>query len=483
MANHNQSVLDAVDRYVEDHGGSSLLQNLPDAKDMHWEYHPGEIAALFGRDSNALPQALRLARNDDEELFACLIQHGDKPREVRFYAQPAEGAPYSTTSDAVGTYELARPFQYLNGGSKSEKRRLSIMIKYYYLLAGHINEGVGGDLADFHKRFYRALQIIKSGEIERLNSGVHNGNVEQDEEHERSPEAQGLDDDSGSDYATLKQYLAEKDAAHLLANIPSASSMTFMDQKVFPDGQPKKLYVGRGKNDGEMIWAYMRFTRKFHEIRFHCETESGLMEPKHMVPESAARLKLIHPFKNTYHGSGAGGIDQGEKARLSLMVKFYFLAAGIAKNIVLTETKDYPRRLLDALHYITAKTGGASYQHGDQQYEGPEIDEGPLDETHIQSTLGENVSISDVNEEGTPRARRQQITPRPSTSEGPRGTKRTAEDAQFDEVRKLYEKDTELTEQLNDLDNQIQELEMRRQALNIKRSRNRDQIRRKSLQL
>jgi hypothetical protein len=75
--------------------------------------------------------------------------------------------------------------------------------------------------------------------------------------------------------------------------------------------------------------------------------------------EDVAKQRILHPFDKTFP-KGTHSIGQDEKARLTLMVKWYFIAAGIAKDCVLRETKAYPERLRSALEYIAKRMGAAS---------------------------------------------------------------------------------------------------------------------------
>ena len=60
-------------------------------------------------------------------------------------------------------------------------------------------------------------------------------------------------------------------------------------------------------------------------------------------------------------------MEQSERAQLTLMVKWYFVAAGVAKDCVLKETKAYPKRLRYTLEYIAKRMNPIVVQRMDSE--------------------------------------------------------------------------------------------------------------------
>jgi hypothetical protein len=260
-----------------------------------------------------------------------------------------------------------------------------------------------------------------------------------------------------------------------------------VNQDFMLDAQPKKLFVGHHKEQDNDIYAYMRKSRKFHKIEFYIE-DTRAPSKTAIRSEDVAKQRILHPFNKTYP-KGTHSIGQDEKARLTLMVKWYFIAAGIAKDCVLRETKAYPERLRSALEYIAKRMGAISvrtplvgYQRQTEPETTSEEASPAIDESHIQSTLAEvttNLLSSPITSRTTP--------PRPSTAHAEqlnnsfnavdalelRGTKRTVEDAEFEDLAEIVNQvltaDRDLTDQIDDVDKQIELLQTRRRYLVEKR--------------
>jgi hypothetical protein len=112
----------------------------------------------------------------------------------------------------------------------------------------------------------------------------------------------------------------------------------------------------------------MQLTGAYHGIKFYVVDAQG-HDKKMISAADVAKQQVMHPFDKTYP-KDSHDIDQNERARLTLMVKWYFIAAGIAKDCVLKETKAYPGRLRSALEYIAQQMGPAAAEPTSLVYEG-----------------------------------------------------------------------------------------------------------------
>ncbi|EDU46138.1 predicted protein [Pyrenophora tritici-repentis Pt-1C-BFP] len=142
------------------------------------------------------------------------------------------------------------------------------------------------------------------------------------------------------------------------------------------------------------------------------------------------------------------------------MVKWYFIAAGIAKDCVLRETKAYPERLRSALEYIAKRMGAASVRAPIVGYER---------QTEPKTTSEEQLN-NPSNAVDAPELR---------------GTKRTAEDAEFEDLTKIVSQvltgDQNLKDQINDIDKQIEQLQTQRRDLVEKRKDAKRRFKRQTL--
>jgi hypothetical protein len=286
---------------------------------------------------------------------------------------------------------------------------------------------------------------------------------------------------------------------YLLKNLPDPDDVQFVNQDFFLDAQPRKLFIGHHKEHGNDIYAYMRKSREFHKIEFYIEDKRAPSKTA-IRSEDVAKQRILHPFDKTFP-KGTHSIGQDEKARLTLMVKWYFIAAGIAKDCVLRETKAYPERLRSALEYIAKRMGAASvraplvgYERQTEPKTTSEEVSPTTDESHIQFTLAE-VTPNPLSSPITARiahphpsiAHAEQLNNPSNAVDAPelRGTKRTAEDAEFEELAEMTSHvitgDKDLTNQIDDIDKQIELLQMQRRGLVEKREDARRRFKRQTL--
>ena len=292
-----------------------------------------------------------------------------------------------------------------------------------------------------------------------------------------------MSDDEHSDLGKLHSYLDLYGALYLLKNLPGPDEVQFVNQDFLPNAQPRKLFMGHHKEHGNDIYAYMRKSRKYHEIKFYTE-DTRAPSKTAISSEDVAKQSILHPFNKTYP-EGTHSIGQDEKARLTLMVKWYFIAARIAKDCVLRETKAYPERLLSALEYIAKRMGAASvrpplagYERQTEPETRSEEASPTIDESHIQFTLAK-VTPNPLSSPITSRT----APPHPSTAHAEqlnnlsnavdaqklRGTKRTAEDAEFEDLAEILSQaltaDRGLTDQIDAIDKRIELLQTQRTVL------------------
>jgi hypothetical protein len=377
-------------KIIAAHGAGPQLEALPSVESLTWTPHPGGNPAF----------ALVIGSLDGRQILAYLTRYGEKPREVRYCTRTPPDRLGNKSSSLLGTVtqddvmkaSLLAPFKYLAENSKPMKRKFSMLIRWYFLSKGLI-DGIEGDKADFCKRFSAAVKRIDDEKRDEAD-GTQNRTRRNHETVEESPEPEDADSTYGlrsssrtrkvglangdkaepqspsdkssrqlrnskmnHDLRRLLDYLKEHEALYLLENLPEADEMQFVDQTSLPEAQPKKLFVGRDAKSGDEIYAYMvGLPRGFHEVRFYVQTAHD-EEP--MKTETVAKQRVLHPFSKCYPKQPSS-LEQSDRARLTLMVKFYFISAGIATDCVLKETKKYPERLRVALDYVADRMGPAA---------------------------------------------------------------------------------------------------------------------------
>lgn len=499
------------------YGAGDLIAALPAHNLMEWVPHPAATP----------PTALVIGAYDGRDILAYMKSFGGSPRKMQYCFRPAKrrlnaSTAQSLTLDEVVKLPLNAPFRYNADTSEPGKSNFDIIIQWYFM--GIIKHEVGYDYVKYCPRLYNALKKIDAkkraeGESGRSESEEPRAAQDQPSRYRGHPGKQAgigrhlispartpvkspsasMSDDEHSDLDKLHRYLDSCGVLYLLKNLPDSDEVQFVEQDYLLDAQPRKLFMGHHKEQGNDIYAYMRKSRKFHKIKFFIE-DTRAPSKTAIRSEDVAKQRILHPFNKTYP-KDTHSIGQDEKARLTLMVKWYFIAAGIAKDCVLKETKAYPERLRNALEYIAKRMGAASvssplvgYERQFELHATPEEASSTIDESHIQFALAEvksNLSPSSITCGAVP--------PRPSTAHAERlnnssnavdvselrGTKRTAEDAEFEDLAEIVSQvltaDRDLTNQIEDIDKQIELLRTQRRDLVEKKNDVKRRFRRQAL--
>ncbi|KAH6613016.1 hypothetical protein C7974DRAFT_74881 [Boeremia exigua] len=509
--------LSIVRQRIAYYGAGDLIAALPAHSLMSWVPHPAATP----------PTALVIGAYEGRDILAYMKSFGGSPPRVQYCVRPAKRRLNASTAQSLTLEEvlgspLIVPFKYIADTSEPGKGNFGVVIQWYFM--GKIEHEVDYDYVKYCPRLYNALKKIdaekcaeKKPEMpepeERRDAqdqhsshlgypGIEAGITRRPITLVRSPVESPLvnmSDDERSDLDKLHTYLESYGALYLLKNLPGPDKVQFVKQDSFLDAQPRKLLMGHHKERSNDIYAYMRKSRKFHNIKFYLE-DTRTPSKTAICAEDVAKQRILHPFNKTYP-KGTYSIGQDERARLTLMVKWYFIAAGIAKDCVLRETKAYPERLRNALEYIAKRMGAASVKTpvvGYEQQTEPETtseEANPaIDQSHIQFSLAEvtpNLLSSRIQTRTDP--------PRPSTTHAEqldkssnavddpelRGTKRTAEDAEFEDLAEIVSQvltvDRDLTNQINDIDKQIELLQTQRRDLVEKRKDVKMRFRRQTL--
>ncbi|KAF1955941.1 hypothetical protein CC80DRAFT_549001 [Byssothecium circinans] len=424
----------------------SLLKLLPSANSMEWVHYPNASP----------PKALVIGHQSEEPILVSIaIMTGQQRMPLLQFAIGDK----RLTQESVIRKDLVEPFKWLNTPMLAPKqtRILSLFIKFYFYEAKVVRSGLGGDgdyMGKMMKRGLLQIQRAKESTSGRRQGSERSTVDETDEEENESEEEERHEPVlrprsfrvKSADHEKLVKILADNNELHYLDNIPTISEMQFSTQT-------NALFVG--KRDGHDIHAFFRHTGNNAEIRFFFQGTKGRT---HSLPtESFASQRILHPFNKTYK-KDATSINKQEEARLTVLVTWYFIAAGVAKN-VLAEIEDYPDQFRDMLAYVSQRMGPAASK---PKHVG-RLRDGLVDEEGIQSTLRER-PVSKDDSEATTRSLHQSFKD-PSPPRASASRKRTAEQAQFDDIEETIHEDRNLTKQLNELDDELDAIELRRQAL------------------
>nr|BAI44737.1 hypothetical protein [Alternaria alternata]BAI44799.1 hypothetical protein [Alternaria alternata] len=495
--------LSIIRQRIAYYGAGDLIAALPAHNSMKRVSYPGATP----------PKALVIGTCDGRDILAFMRSLGGSPRRVQNCFKPADRRLNASTApslapDEVVQLSLNAPFKYSADTSELGKRNLGIVVQWYFI--NMIEPEV--DYVKYCPQLYNALQDIDAKKRAEDESGTPRpeeprGAQDQRLSHHSHPSTEAkvtrqlvapgksaeecplasMNDDGPSDLEKLHNYLGSHSVLYLLENLPDADEFRFVHQDFLLDAQPRKLFVGYHKEHGNDIYAYMRKPREYHRIEFYIEDTHALSRTV-IRSEDVAKQRILHPFNKTYL-EGAHRIGQDEKARLTLMVKWYFVAAGVAKNCVLRETKAFPERLRSALEYIAERMGAASARPpsidcGRQseprttpEEASPAIDENPFQPTtaEITTDLLSSPSTSTIASLRPSTAYAEQLNDEVNAVDTPilRLTKRTADDAEFEDlagiVLEVLATDQNLTSQIGDIDKRIEMLHTQRRELVEKR--------------
>ncbi|KAH8704408.1 hypothetical protein GQ44DRAFT_716778 [Phaeosphaeriaceae sp. PMI808] len=512
--------IDTIRKHIDEaYDGLPLLDSLLAPDSVKW--------VPFNNKAANPPKGIVLGQLDEDyDILAFLVQLGDKPREIKYVAKKRQGGDQfekTLSQDDVVQRPLDSPFRYNANLDKASKRKFSIVIKWYFLCSGNLKE-INGDYKDYSKRLFDALRKIDAGQraeegkshIEpvRNTPSMHEEDSEseepknsyhlrstQDTEHgetetrvARSSSLASMAnmDDNKTDYQVLCESLEDHGVSHLLRNLPELGHpIEFFDNDKFPDALPKKLFLGREVEWDGGIFAYMRQKGSNHEVHFNVEypPRSSLIA-RPISSKDIAKERIHHPFNKVYPKESSNRfasepLDQSSRYRLTLIVKWYFVKAGIANDIVIRENKQYPDRLRSALEYIARRMGKASVKapsgSGPSRSGTPaeSINTQTFDETGIQSSLTSTappvlppssrpespLPNAKINEAPAPRS-----APNPAKRRiSPRGTKRPLEESDDDEptfenLRRTLNKTETLTKQMSSVAAELDTMQREQRA-------------------
>ncbi|RYO47955.1 hypothetical protein AA0116_g12914 [Alternaria tenuissima] len=477
--------LSIIKQRIAYYGAGDLIAALPAHNSMKWVSH--SVATP--------PEALVIGTCDGRDILAFMGSVGGSPRRVQYCLKPADRQLNASTAPSLAPDEVVKlsldaPFRYSADTSELGKRNLDIVVQWYFMNI----IGLDVDYVKYCPQFYKALQDIDAKKRARKTNvqvttvvpAQKQMGTKQLGTPDKSPGGcplVSMGGDEHTDLDALHDYLGSHGVLYLLKNLPGADEVRFVHQDFFLDAQPRKLFVGYHKEHGNDIYAYMRKPREYHRIEFYIEDTHALSRTV-IRSEDVAKQRILHPFNKTYLES-AHRIGQDEKARLTLMVKWYFIAAGVAKNCVLRETKAFPERLRSALEYIAERMGAASARPPsidcERQSEprttpeeaSPAIDESPVQPTttEITTDLLSSPSTSTIASPRRSTAYAEQLNDEVNAVKTSisRLTKRTADDAEFEDlagiVLEVLATDQNLTSQIGDIDKRIGMLHTQRREL------------------
>ncbi|KAF1351455.1 hypothetical protein EJ07DRAFT_183835 [Lizonia empirigonia] len=372
--------LQAVRQCMIDRKADRLLKLLPANETVQWRIY-----------SLKEPQAaLVIGCFGDYELLACkepssaerfVLQYCSQKRSEVVRSWLTTELPASAVEqDMVVDLPLSSPFKYSANSNSTldEQSDLSVLIQWYFL--SHEHDDIVYDIDEYCTRFHKALrdmepQLISAG---LLNSWGPSTRSFDAAEAPGSPEArcsptQGWftplkgaspGGNGDSDYERLVEFLGNDASPGLLKDLPKPNITHFVEEETpFQNALSQKLPIGECKDTKHRIYAYMRGWGGHYRVELYIEEGEQRAQLK---TTDVAKHTIYHPFDKTYP-QYCQIIDKDGKVRLSLLIKWYFVVAGVADAGVLKEMNNYPERLRSMLRWVQGRMHPAAHV---ENYEG-----------------------------------------------------------------------------------------------------------------
>jgi hypothetical protein len=237
------------------------------------------------------------------------------------------------------------------------------LIQWYFLSDGH--NDIVYDIDEYCTRFHKALrnmepQLRSVGSPDNWNLSTRSfdaGGAPVSPETRCSPTqgwftppkegSPGVG--KGYHYEKLVEFLGKDASPELLKDLPEPSFRDFDEEKTdFQNALDQKLPIGECKDTKTCIYAYMRGWGGHYRVELYVG-EGG--QRAQLKTTDVAKHTVYHPFDKTYP-EDCQDIDKDGKARLSLLIKWYFVVAGVGDAGVLKEMNNYPERLRSMLRWV-----------------------------------------------------------------------------------------------------------------------------------
>jgi hypothetical protein len=343
----------ALETHLKTEHQTKLLELVPGVGRLKWLSNTQEIVR------GSLQRALYIGNLHGSKVLAILVRPPHRSLLANRYGlESPDGTVKLIPYDDVSNDCLDEPFCHIHGASDSEKNKLGLFIKFLFAHASFDVE-ISGVMPDICKRLHACLRTVanatRSSPLQGGEEAEHNSG-----DKARRVDIRGMLADNRSpglynknrqnpDLNAILDFLKQRDAVGLHFFLPDAMNMTFGRQTYFDEdkAQPKKLLVGFTKDDRESIWVYLHhYSPKYHSVAF---IKEGKGRAEKLSAEQLALQNLLFPFNKLISSSG---VDQDAKARLMVMVKWYFIQGEVTIDVILKETKDFPHRFHKCLEYL-----------------------------------------------------------------------------------------------------------------------------------
>lgn len=181
-----------------------------------------------------------------------------------------------------------------------------------------------------------------------------------------------------SDQDRVRKYLDSSGAKSLLENIPAPDQVQFDDQDILHNAPPRRLLIGHHAETGDAVYAYILPSGASQKVVFSAEDTRG--QPNVGISHrDVARQHIRYPFNKTFPQDGRC-LGRADKARLAIVVRWYFIATGLTKLRSPKSLRTFCKQFRNALRYIANRSESAARRL-------PRNPSGQVDESDIQSAL------------------------------------------------------------------------------------------------
>lgn len=305
---------------------------------------------------------------------------------------------------------LDSPFQYITENSEADRKRMTALVRWYYVEHEVEVPEDRGKQIHWHKLLTTAVADVSKGiaetrrynpsiaRIERpnaepsdvtpsaeksdtsnagTNSGDQNG-ANQDNDPEGNDEATGASgpfaelqeqaspSDEECEDTEVKDFFCDRLKEHnldpVLDHLPNPNEMKFERQEYKTKYLEQRLLIGDTRREGEYVWVYAREDSFEVYFRVHgtANSSTGPRFKLHTRELGGPNYPLRAPFHLicTNERPQREHLSREEEIRLKALVSWYYIASGYFKDVAVDDKEktlwreNYTKLLLETLRFV-----------------------------------------------------------------------------------------------------------------------------------
>jgi hypothetical protein len=241
-------------------------------------------------------------------------------------------------------------------------------------------------------------------------------------------------------FFTIRNELRKKNQISLLDNLPSNESMKWVEPpptKESIDCLPEALVIGTDHNNDHDIVAYIIRRRVgLSDVRY-CSKPKVVMKDGDWVcilQEDVISKNISTPFIH----------NNTDNWKFTLIIKWFFLSKGVLDIAFDGDSTNWYKAFVAALRNIANASKSSQPRENNEE---PQERTASIDRDNFEAARSPHTISVGATTSG-------------NWNGSSQGTKRTTDDAAFEEIRDTVRQDMELTNKIDDVDQELKKLEL-----------------------